>query len=397
MKRLCAFAWFGGAALAAALCASCAPVDTTPPKGADGGKAGKPFVAPKGLQQRIDLAVKQVRRRELRADHGFWTVFHAILGLGPKTVELTTPEGKRVNAIDYIAGGGQVDGMIFRPTRFGVDVINAGAGPDGVMFLSQGHQDQFIAEMIQWGLPKETKFRVEGKDYTFADFINHCKMRVRVKKRAREKDFRPQELSWAIVVLASHLDKGTRDSWVNGHGEKLHFEDLMEEEVQAEVENAACGGTHRLFGLTWAYHLHLKGGGKTEGVWKAVAEKLEVYKAKAKALRNRRDGSFSTNFFVGEQDLPDTGKRINTTGHTLEWLALAMTEDELRAPWVEDAANALTKMIFDTWEKDMDGASLYHAVHGLLIYYDRLYDGGKLGTMRPVVPLPSDGPPWRKR
>src|SRR5262249_50819970 len=153
---------------------------------------------------------------------------------------------------------------------------------------------------------------------------------------------------------ASHLDKGTRDSWVNGHGEKLHFEDLMEEEVQAEVENAACGGTHRLFGLTWAYHLHLRGGGKTEGVWKAVAQKLEGYKAKGNALRSRRDGSFSTNFFVGEQDLPDTGKRINTTGHTLEWLALAMTEEELRAPWVEDAANALTTMIFNTWEKDMD-------------------------------------------
>ena len=35
-------------------------------------------------------------------------------------------------------------------------------------------------------------------------------------------------------------------------------------------ENAACGGTHRLFGLTWAYFRHLERGGKTVGVWKDV-------------------------------------------------------------------------------------------------------------------------------
>jgi hypothetical protein len=267
-----------------------------------------------------------------------------------------------------------------------VDVIN-GTAPDGTLFLSQGHQDQFIAEMVQWGLPKETKFRVGGKDYTFADFINHCKMRASVKAKP------PQELSWAVVVIGTHY--GTNASWVNADGDKVHFEDLVNEEVNAPVNDAACGGTHRLFGLTWAYHLHLQKGGKTEGVWKKVADKLEIHKLLAKKFRNG-DGTFSTGFFKGPENMPDEGKRINTTGHILEWLALAMTEEELRAPWVQDAANALTALIFNTAERGMDGASLYHAVHGLLIYYDRLYDGSQLGTMRPVVPLPSDGPPWKR-
>ena len=45
----------------------------------------------------MELAIGQVRSRQLRTDNGFWTVFHDILGLGP-SVTLEEPlTGRKVN------------------------------------------------------------------------------------------------------------------------------------------------------------------------------------------------------------------------------------------------------------------------------------------------------------
>ena len=70
-------------------------------------------------------------------------------------------------------------------------------------------------------------------------------------------------------------------------GEELHYEDLVRAELEKNVDNAACGGTHLLFGLTWAYHLHLKEGGKTDGVWKEIADRIAEYKKRARELAER--------------------------------------------------------------------------------------------------------------
>jgi hypothetical protein len=78
---------------------------------------------------------------------------------------------------------------------------------------------------------------------------------------------------------------------------------------------------------------------------------------------------------------------MNTTGHIFEWLSLALSDDELKAPWVRDAANALALMFLDIQDKPMEGGTMYHAVHGLLIYSSRVYGAAKLGPLAPPVVL----------
>jgi hypothetical protein len=264
--------------------------------------------------------------------------------------------------------------MRFIPTQDGLDVESL------MDFVSQGHQDQFVAEMAQWGLPLDRKFRVNGKDYTFKDFINHSKMRARTTAN--------QELGWTILILAQFF--GTDLQWTNRAGENLKFEDLIRYELDQPMDTAACGGTHRLFGLTWSYYLHLRNGGKTVGVWKDVADTLEKHKNLARQYQNS-DGSFSTNFFRERGDAKDAALRMNTTGHTLEWLALAMNDAELRQPWVENAVNSLALMFFNVRNQEMDGGALYHATHGLILYYARVFDSssqGFLGANFPHYVLP---------
>jgi hypothetical protein len=194
-----------------------------------------------------------------------------------------------------------------------------------------------------------------------------------------------QELSWAIIMVGTFF--GMDHTWTNGKGEKLRFEDVVRYELDASVEEAACGGTHRLFGLTWVYHLYLQQGGKKVGVWKEIGDKTARYRDLAKKYQNP-DGSFSTNFFRGPGNANEKSLRINTTGHTLEWLSLALSDEEIKQQWVNDAANALALMILDMQDAPIEGGSLYHAVHGLLIYHARVYDRHKLAPAELLFPQP---------
>lgn len=369
------------------VCASCAPVgpgtggtaqnpDETPAPKDDVPpvKPATPNVVGSGLKQRIELAVKNVRERDLRTTTGFWTVFHGILGLGPSITLLDEMTGKRVNAVDYVRRGGAMRGLEFLPTRYGLDVKTTGPTGSG-----QGHQDQFVAEMGQWDMPLDQTFYVYGKEYTFADFVNHSKMRASVTEN--------QELSWAILVIGQYV--GTDAKWTNAKGEKLRFEDLLRYELDASMDQAACGGTHRLFDLAWVYHLHMQRGGKTEGIWREIVENTKKHRDLAKKYQNS-DGTFSTDFFRGRGNAADKALRINTTGHTLEWMSLAFTDEELREPWVQEGANALSMLILDMAGQPIEGGSVYHAVHGLLIYYARVFDRETLGPPDLYFPLPNE-------
>jgi hypothetical protein len=334
---------------------------------------------PEGLKNRIEAAIHHVQARDLETNFGFWTVFHGMLGLGPETPLTDSNTREKSRAIDFICQGRSMPGLEFIPMGDkGVDVKTvAGSG------FAQGHQDQFVAEMLQWGLPAQTRILINGQDYKFLDFLRYSKLRATVKEN--------QELSWAIVIVATQF--GTGHAWTNLKGDKLTCEDVVRYELGQPVEGAACGGTHRLFGLTWAYHLHLLKGGKTDGVWKDVADKIEQYKTKAKKTQNP-NGALGANYFEGGKPANEAAG-IAGTGHILEWLALAMTEEELRQPWVQEAANALVMMILNNRQAAIDGGSLYHAVHGLHMYYNRLF--GPFGGQEPTIPLPPHANPKHQR
>lgn len=367
------------------ICAGCAPVDPDDMPGEEPRPTvtlpmpeREPVVSKTAspLQLRIEGAITNVKQRSLMRTNAFWTIFHGILGLGP-SVQLVDPRnGKQVNALDYICDGGELRGLAFQPTPHGVEVLTLRDSQ------GQGHVDQFIAEMAQWSMPANKKMRVQGRDVMFLDFVRQAQMRVQMGP--------DKEYSWTIIVVAQYL--GTDAVWNNERGERVRLEDLVRYELDASIEKAACGGTHRLFGLTWVYHLHLSRGGKTEGIWKDVADKTARYREKARSLQNG-DGTFSTRSFEGRGHDNDRQLRINTTGHILEWLALSLPDEELKAEWVENAANALSVQILELKGSPIDSGSMYHAVHGLYLYHARRY-GGTFAPTQLKIPLP---PGWRNR
>ena len=166
------------------------------------------------------------------------------------------------------------------------------------------------------------------------------------------------------------------------------------------LHDVAEGMDHRAVGDADAgadHHERLDGdvaaefgvGGKKDGVWLDVEKKIADYKQIAKKLQNR-DGTFSTKYFDPEEPDPvpnaaidKTELRISTSGHVLEWLALAMTDDELRSPWMQNAVNGLVILILEMGPRSIDGGALYHAAHGLHLYHERVF-----GTPAAYLPLP---------
>jgi hypothetical protein len=58
----------------------------------------------------------------------------------------------------------------------------------------------------------------------------------------------------------------------------------------------------------------------------------------------------------------------------------------IRAEWMERAVNRLALMFFEIQNQSMEGGTMYHAAHGLRIYYERRFGEGP-GALKPFLVL----------
>jgi hypothetical protein len=113
-------------------------------------------------------------------------------------------------------------------------------------------------------------------------------------------------------------------------------------------------------------------GGQTPDVWKRLGEHIRRHQQLAREYQYP-DGSFSTDYFRGKATQRDIQVRLNSSGHMLEWLSTSLSDDELKAEWVRDGAHAVAMMFQEIQAMPMESGALYHAAHGLVIYYERVY------------------------
>ena len=85
------------------------------------------------------------------------------------------------------------------------------------------------------------------------------------------------------------------------------------------------------------------------------------------------DGSFSAQYFRRPSSSPDMAAVLGSSGHMLEFLAVAMTDEQLRHPQGRLAARHLCRLFRDTQDLDLECGALYHAAHGLVLYRERLF------------------------
>jgi hypothetical protein len=112
------------------------------------------------------------------------------------------------------------------------------------------------------------------------------------------------------------------------------------------------------------------------------------YQNYAYRLQNA-DGSFSTEWFKGPGSEPDIDRRLKTTGHILEWLLYAASDEQITYYRTVRAVNYLTNIMYANRTREWEAGPLGHAIHALVLY-DRLafakYDAP--GASEPVAAKP---------
>ena len=333
---------------------------------------GKPSAAPEAtpavtasvdvdaLCGRIAAVLTHARdARQLNtSDHAAWQVVHGILAFGDAFP--VVHEGTSSSALEYVLSGGQLTGWTLRPSSAGVTAVLDPGSKTG-----QGHPDQWLGYLSQCslnGLPLDAEISTGGETYRVADLLTQAQYDLRSG----------QEATWTLMALSTYLP--TDAGWTAGDGTEWTLEKLVAMEAAADLNESACGGSHRLYGLTVAMNRYLAATGLTaeelEGGWAAAEQQIQEAIELARRYQ-QPDGSFSTSFFERPSTSPDVFARIGSTGHTFEFLAMALEQDRLHEPWMQRAADALVTLLEQTADVPVECGGLYHAAHGLVLYQAR--------------------------
>jgi hypothetical protein len=300
--------------------------------------------------------------------HAAWQLLHGVLAFGPKFEILAGKD--KVVALDWIFSGKPMRGwtLVARPP-YGVEAtIEPGK-------LGQGHDDQWLAIISQWPVPRSTPVTVDGQQFRLADLVNY----------SMYKCFEGKEASWSTIALSTHLDSIDM-TWTAMDGKEWSVEKLVSMEAgpiydeavgQQMINLGACGGTHKLIGLAIALnnyrHQHPEvGDDQLVGGWAAANRRVTwaIEQAKNNQLPS---GAFSIQFFQRPANSASIDEHLAATGHTLEFLSFALPKEELEKPWVRRAVGYLCRLLERTKHIDLECGSLYHAAHGLVLYRMKVF------------------------
>lgn len=304
-------------------------------------------------------AVEVSSRRYLTADmHTPWQVIHGLLAYRQDFQLKVKDSDKKINALEWAGSGVTFRGeSLFQRTPFG-----GRAHPFIQAYWFEGHPTQFMAYLTMCRLPTTHEFKTAaGEIVTVQDIINNAKMEV-----TRAADV---EMTWTLWALAHYLEPTAQ--WVNKNGEHWSMEELLRVELRNTIYDAPCGGTHSLFACAYARNAHLQSRQPLRGVWLEADQKIQRFIAEARALQNS-DGSFSIHFFKGRGHSNDFNTRINSSGHMIEWLMVALPQSRLSEPWIQNGIRRLAQDLIDNRHMNAECGPLYHAVDGLQIYRERM-------------------------
>jgi hypothetical protein len=289
-------------------------------------------------------------------DHSPWEVMHAIVAYGVDTrLRKGGPGGEPMTAIGHLCFSGVSKNMPILTMRKGE--LYALRGP-GV----QGHSGQFLAILAQSYLQRDYPLYVGGQQFTLEDLIE-----------AEKKDCEAgTELTFKLISLMHYLPSDAK--WTNFQGQDWSLDRLVREEIVQPIRGAACGGTHRLMGLSYAVRKREQRGEPITGIYLEAQKYIDEYHKYTWSLQNP-DGSFSTGWFVKKEARPDIDRRMQTTGHTLEWLAFSLSDEELRDPKMVKAVKYVTDLLLHESVSEWEIGHLGHALHALQIYNERVFGG----------------------
>ena len=278
-----------------------------------------------------------------------WAVMHALLAFGGE-YEMVHGQG-RVNAIGWMCHNGTCRTQrMFTPTTVGFKP-NVG---DGV----QGHEGQFLAILAQSNVPLNYPIQIGSSKYTVEDLVRY------EMATCKEKS----ELTFKLIGLSYYLDSNKQ--WRAKDGKIWSISKLIQEELSQPIIGAACGGVHRLMGFSFSVRQRQLQGLQVNGQYARAAKFVKEYIDYTWQLQNP-DGSFSTSWYEGRANEPNEERKVQTTGHMLEWLMYTLSDEEIKSPRVAKSIDFLLTKILDKRDHKWPIGPRGHATRAVALYQAR--------------------------
>jgi hypothetical protein len=311
------------------------------------------------LRERLDRAIAFTRdNRHLNIqDQAAWQIVHGTLAYGRDF--LVYRDGQLTPALDYLLAGGPLRGWVLRKGDHGLEAVLEAGSKTG-----QGHEDQWLGYLSQCGLSPDESIVVNGQTYQVRDLITQAQWDI----------YDGMEATWTLMAFATYLPLDTE--WTAKDGSTWTIPRIVDMESDQSLDESPCGGTHRMYALCVAMKRHRESGGSVtpggDGPWDKAQQKIDDAVDAARKFQ-QPDGSFSTNYFNRPGTSPDIAARLGATGHMLEFLTVALPDEELKQPWVTRAVVNLLDMLEVTQKADLECGALYHAAHALDLYRARRF------------------------
>lgn len=299
-----------------------------------------------------------------------WAVMHAVLAYGGE-YEMAHGNG-RVNAIGWMCHNGTCRTQrMFTPKGRGF-VPNVGGGV-------QGHEGQFLAILAQCNVPLDYPIQIGTSKYTVEDLVRY------EMATCKEKS----ELTFKLIGLSYYLDSNKQ--WKANDGKVWSIQKLIQEEMAQPIIGSACGGTHRLMGFSFSIRQRQLQGQPISGQYARAAKFVREYVAYTLQLQNP-DGSFSTSWYEGRANDPNEERKVQTSGHMLEWLMYTMTDEEIKHPKVAKGVDFLLSKIYDKRDYKWPIGPRGHATRAITLYRDRMKDLLESTPSEPVYSAAKQAP-----
>jgi hypothetical protein len=309
------------------------------------------------LKAMLDEMIDHTRDRHLSPQvNNAWQIVHALLAYGKDLKLFDQERNQLVPALEFMAAEKvKVRGWDFAPGDKGVNALMLEAGKVG-----PGHDDQWIGYLAQAGLSLDEELIVKGQKFTWRNVLEQAKWNVRPG----------MEATWTLMAGSKYLSP--TEVWKARDGGEWSMEKLVDMECDQKLGESACGGSHRMYGITTALNAYKATGGELKGGWKKAQEKIDDTIRRGREFQ-QPDGGFSTQFFERSASSGEIQLRINTTGHVFEYLALALDDKELKSDWMRRGALFLCRNLQNAKDLPLECGGLYHAAHGLILYRERMF------------------------
>lgn len=187
---------------------------------------------------------------------------------------------------------------------------------------SASHVDHTLGTLAECGTPLDFPIRLAGRSATLRDVLQQA---------LASFDINQVEYEWTTLALALYATDGR--SWYTPEGDRIDFNRLAQRIMRQKYGQGVCYGNHRLYSLTVLLRLdhekHL--------LTVATRQDLLVHLSEAtRRLKENQhaDGYWDRNWHdlkvsANDDDLALGGplsRRILSTGHALEWWAMAPAE-----------------------------------------------------------------------